>query len=72
MSEQNLNPFYWCIFRTKNHKKWIRIEKVMAPQNRKGSRIQKTKPPHATKAGSQTLKNSLYVVMLLSKFKDDL
>jgi len=44
----------------------------MAPQSRGGSRIQKKKPLNATKANFQTLKKSLYVVLLLLEFKDDL
>jgi hypothetical protein len=31
----------------------------------------KKKPPNITKAGFQTLKNSLYVALLLLKFQDD-
>jgi hypothetical protein len=38
----------------------------MALQNRRGSKTQKNKPPNATKAGS------LYVVLFLLKFKNDL
>jgi hypothetical protein len=34
VSKQNLNPSYWHILYTKNRKKWIRIEKLMTPQNR--------------------------------------
>jgi hypothetical protein len=32
VSKQNLNPSSWHIWHTKNHWKWIRNEKVMAPK----------------------------------------
>jgi hypothetical protein len=54
MSKQHLNPFYWHIWCIKNHKKWNKIEKIMALQSKRGSKIQKNKPPNATKVGSQT------------------
>jgi hypothetical protein len=44
----------------------------MSPQSKKGLRTQKKKPPNATKVSSQTPTKSLYVGMLLLKFKDDL
>jgi hypothetical protein len=44
----------------------------MAPQSRRGSKTQKNKPLNDTKANSQTPKKSLYVVLFLLKFKDDL
>jgi hypothetical protein len=44
MSKQNLNPFYWRIWRTKNYQKNNRIEKVMVPQSRKGQELKKNKP----------------------------
>jgi hypothetical protein len=43
----------------------------MALQSRGVQKIKK-KPPNPTKTGSQTPTNSLYVVLLLLKFKDDL
>ncbi len=49
MTKQNLNPFYWWIWRTKNCKTWNRIDKVTAPQSR-GSKTQKNKSLNATKA----------------------
>jgi len=35
VSKQNLNTSYWCIWRTKNHQKQNRIEKVRRGQNEK-------------------------------------
>jgi hypothetical protein len=56
----------------KNHQKWNRIEKNMAPQNRR-VKNSKNKPPNATKANSETLKNNnLYVVFLLLEFQNNL
>jgi hypothetical protein len=69
VSKQNLNPSYWHICRTKNHQKQNKIEKVMGPPSRMGQKLKK-KPPHITKANSQTPKK--IPCMLLSKFKDDL
>jgi hypothetical protein len=44
----------------------------MAPQNR-GVKNSKNKPPNATKANSETLKNNnLYVVFLLLEFQNNL
>jgi hypothetical protein len=71
VSKQKLNPSYWYIWCTKNYQKWIRIEKVTAPQSRGGQELQKNKSLHATKPVLNHPKNSLYVVLLL-EFKDDL
>jgi hypothetical protein len=55
-----------------NHQKHNTIEKVMAPKIG-GVKNSKKKSLNIIKANSQTLqKNSLYVVMLLLEFKDDL
>jgi hypothetical protein len=45
----------------------------MAPQIIGGQELKKTKPSNITKAGSRTPpRNSLYVILLLLKYKDDL
>jgi hypothetical protein len=41
VSKQMLNPSSWCIWSTKNRKKWIRNEKIMALQSR-GAQEHKT------------------------------
>jgi hypothetical protein len=38
----NLKPSSWRISHTKNCQKWIRNEKVMAPQNEWGQKFKKT------------------------------
>jgi hypothetical protein len=42
VSHQNLNPSYWCIWRTKNPQKRIRIKKVRGPQSRGDQELKKT------------------------------
>jgi len=44
----------------------------MPPQSKRDQELKKQKPPNATKASSQTLKKTLYVVTLLLEFQDDL
>ncbi len=41
VSKQKLNPSYWHLWGTTNHKKWNRIEKVMAPQSRRVQKLKK-------------------------------
>ncbi len=60
----------WCII---NCQKWIRIKKVMAPQNRRGQELEKNKSRlNVTMSIFEHAENSLYVVLLLLEFKDDL
>jgi hypothetical protein len=51
MSQQNLNPSYWCFWGIKNRLKHNTIEKVMGPQNRKNKKLNKT-TLNVTKANS--------------------
>jgi hypothetical protein len=67
-----LNPSYWRIWHIKNHQKWNRIEKVMAPPNKRGQELKKTKPSNATRPVLEHPKKKLYVVLLLLESKDDL
>ncbi len=71
VSKQNLSPSSWRICHTQNHKKWIRTEKVAAPQNIGGQKLKK--PNHCTlqKPVPEHAKNLLYVALLLLEFKDD-
>jgi hypothetical protein len=69
--KQNLNLFYWHIWRIKNCQKEIIIEKYIPPligrvKNTKKQTIEYTKlvPDHQ--------KNSLYIVLILLEFKDEL
>jgi hypothetical protein len=55
-----------------NRQKQIRIEKVMTPQSRGGQELKKNKPSNITKPILNHLKKSLYVVLSLLDFKDDL
>jgi hypothetical protein len=61
VSKQNLNSSFWCKGHTNNHWKWIKNEKVIDPQSKKGgwSRTQKEKPLNITKANSQRPKKFL-------------
>jgi len=56
VSKQNLNPSPWHIWHINNHWKWIRNEKVMDPQHKRGQEWKKNKPLNITKANSQTPK----------------
>jgi hypothetical protein len=42
--QKNLNPSTWCIWDTNNCWKWIRNEKVTAPQSKGGQEFKKYKP----------------------------
>jgi hypothetical protein len=68
--KQNLNPSYWCIWRTKNRKKGSRFEKVMIPQSRE-SKTQKNKSLNTTTmVGSQSPKKffvSCFVVIRVQR-----
>jgi hypothetical protein len=70
MSKKNLN-LSWHIWCTKTHQKYNKIEKMMAPQSRRGQEFKKN-PPNATKIGSQTPTKFFACALLLLKFKDDL
>jgi hypothetical protein len=72
VSKQNFNPSYRCITHIKNCQKYNKIEKVTAPQSRKGQNFQKNKAMNVTKANSQTPIYFLYVALLLLEFKDNL
>jgi hypothetical protein len=67
VSKQNSNPSY-CISYTKNRKKWIRIEKLMTPQNRGVKNSKTNKQLNATKPILEHPKNSLYVALLPLEF----
>jgi uncharacterized protein YjcR len=59
------------IHSTKNDKKWIRNEKVMALQRVHGQKVKKM--PHPTLGNcSKNTKQSLYVVLLPLELKDEL
>jgi hypothetical protein len=49
VSHQNLNPSYWCIWRTQNPQKRIRIKKVRGPQSKGDQELKKNKSPNITK-----------------------
>ncbi len=68
--QENLESLLWNIWCIKNLQKQIEIEKVMASQSRGQDLKKKTTKQY--KAGSWTLKNSLYVALLLLKLKNDL
>jgi hypothetical protein len=72
VSHQNLNPSYWCIWRTQNPQKRIRIKKVRGPQSKGDQELKKNKSPNITKPKLDHEKNSLYVSLVLLKFQDDL
>jgi hypothetical protein len=72
VSKENLNPSYWCFWGIKNCQKMNRIEKIMPPQSRGGPKTQKTKHQMLQTLIPKHLKESLYVVLLLLEFKDDL
>jgi hypothetical protein len=80
VSKEKKKCFSWCIQHTKNHKKWIKIKKVMLrapnpppPQNVAESRTPKKKQPLSrTKPVSNHPKIYLYVALFLLDFKDDL
>jgi hypothetical protein len=46
VSKQNLKHSSWCIEHTKNRKKQIRNEKVMAPQSKGGQKLRKKTNEH--------------------------
>ncbi len=71
VSKQNLNPSYLCIWHIKDHKKHIRIEKVIASKVEEVKNSKKQTHEHY-KVGFDHQKNSLYMALLLLKFKDDL
>jgi hypothetical protein len=55
-----------------NGQKHIKIEKVTAPQSREGQELKKTNHRILQSPFLITQKNSLYVVLSLLAFKDDL
>jgi hypothetical protein len=48
------------------------IEKIMAPQNKRGQKLKKQTIERYKSQFPNTLKKSLYVVLLLLVFKNDL
>ncbi len=71
VSEQNLNLSSSRIWHTQNIQKWIRDEKIMAPQSRGGRELikKKNKPQNTAKPVSKLVKISFYVALLLLEFK---
>jgi hypothetical protein len=57
---------------TKNLQKRIRNEKITIPQSRGGEELKKNKPQNTAKLVPKHPKNSLYVLLLLLVFKDEL
>jgi hypothetical protein len=68
VSKHNLNSSSWRIWHTSNCWKWIRIEKVVAPQIKGGEKLKKNKPLNTTEAGSWTPKKSLYVAIRVPRW----
>ncbi len=65
VSKQNLDPSSWHIWHTNNGWKWIRNQKVMAPQSKGVKNSKKNKQLKTTKAGSRTPKKFLVCCFVL-------